>query len=427
MFLKIKLEDWQKQFIVFASLLFILVLFLLPDKCHRGDMECWANWAAFIRINGLTNIYYSNTDYLPAYHYMLYIYGHSMDSIDAIYSHLKYFKLIVFLFHLGSSFFLMRIIHMISEKEDVKYGIFYLLNIAVLYNTLVWGQVDEIISFFMIVSLYYLLKSNPRAGILAFILGVNFKLQSIIFLPLVLFLALPMYLKKKWTNIFLDFCLFIVLQGLIFLPFILNGKLNMVFDVLFNLVDSQPNISANAYNLWFSIVGKEARNGLDSDIFYIFTYKQWGLALFFIMSFFALLPLFMQSLKSIIQKSKQNFNSQLAILSFGIIPLIFFFFCTQMHERYSHPAIIFVVLYSIISRKWYLGFIASLAYLLNLDGVLKSLTFQNYGVLIFNYRFIAILFALVIILLFKEIYQLAFDKKFFEWNKKLPLPLLRPQ
>ena len=419
MFLKFKLEDWQKQFIVFASLLFILFLFVLPEKCHHGDMECWANWAAFIRINGLTNIYYSNTDYLPAFHYLLYVYGHSMESIDSIYSNLKYFKLLIFLFHVGSSFFLLRIIQMILGIEYIKYGIFYLLNIAVLYNTLVWGQVDEIISFFMIVSLYYLLKNKPRYGIVAFLLGVNFKLQSIIFLPLVLFIAIPQYVEKKWKSIFIDISMFTLLQLFIFLPFIVSGKLNMVFNVLFNLVDSQPNISANAYNLWFSIVGKEARNGLDSDIFYIFTYKQWGLALFFIMSFFAFLPLCIQSLKSIFQKTKLKFNNQLAILSFGIISLIFFFFCTQMHERYSHPAIIFIVLYSIISKKWYLGFLVSVAYLLNLDGVLKSLSFQNYGVLLFHFKFIALLFFIVIILLYKEIYQLAYQQKILEWNKKV--------
>jgi Gpi18-like mannosyltransferase len=308
----------------------------------------------------------------------------------------------------------MKIIKLISGNESIKYGFFYLINIAVLYNTLVWGQVDEIISFFMILSLYYLLKNKPLAGLLAFLLGVNFKLQSIIFFPIVLFIAVPMYIGKNWKTMFMDLSFLILVQFVIFLPFIATGKINMVLNVLLNLVDSQPNISANAYNLWFVILGKDARNGLDSNIFYVFTYKQWGLALFFVMSFFALLPLFINSLKSIIQKTKLNFNHQLVILSFGIIPLIFFFFCTQMHERYCHAAIIFVVLYSIISRKWYLGFLVSMAYFLNLDAVLRSIPFQNYGVLVFNFRFIALLFSLVIFLLYKEIYQVAFKEKLFD-------------
>ena len=126
----------------------------------------------------------------------------------------------------------------------------------------------------------------------------------------------------------LDLGLFIGIQTLILLPFILSGNVDMVFNVLLNLVDSQPHISANAYNLWFGLIGKEARHRLDSDIFYIFTYKQWGLALFFLMSFIALLPLFMKSLKSTLRRLQPNFNQELVILSFSIIPLIFFFFCT---------------------------------------------------------------------------------------------------
>jgi Gpi18-like mannosyltransferase len=377
-------------------------------------MECWARWAAFIRTNGLTNVYDTDTDYLPAYHYLLYMYAYSKESADAIFTNLKYFKMIIFLFHLGSSYFLMRIVQMISGDYRIKYGVFYLLNIAVLYNTLVWGQVDEIISFFMIGCLYFFLKANPRWAILTFILGVNFKLQSVIFLPIVLFLAIPLYACQKWKKRIIDLSLFISAQVFILLPFILSGKLHKVFNVLFNLVDSQPFISANAYNLWFGIVGREARYRFDSDIFLIFTYKQWGLTLFFILSFFALLPLFIASFKSIWQRTKPSFNSNLVILSFGIIPLIFFFFCTQMHERYSHPAIVFIVLYSIISKKWYLGFIASLAYFLNLDYLLKSLSFQNYGVLIFNYRFIAGLYLFVIILLFKDIYKLAIEERLFK-------------
>lgn len=410
---------WQIWFWLSSFILFAIVFYFLPYTGHLGDMTCWVDWATFIKVNGVTNIYNSDTDYLPAFHYLLYFYGLTKENIEASFFSFNHFKLIILLFHIASSYILMKIVYALLGKGNMKYGVFYLFNIAVLYNTLVWGQVDEIISFFMILSLYYLMKSNPRAGIIAFILGVNFKLQSIVFFPVVLFIVFPMYLKKKWTEIVLDFSLYFVLQGMIFLPFILSRKLNMVFDVLIGLVDSQPNISANAYNLWFSLIGRDARNGLDSDIFYIFTYKQWGLALFFIMSFFALLPLFIVNLKTILQKTSDEINNRLVILSFGIIPLIFFFFCTQMHERYSHPAIIFIVLYSIISRKWYLGFLVSLAYLLNLDGVLKSLPFQNYGVFLFNFRFIALLFLIVIIHLFKEIYKLAYYQKLFQWNKKI--------
>ncbi len=78
-----------------------------------------------------------------------------------------------------------------------------------------------------------------------------------------------------------------------------------------------------------------------------------------------------------------------------------------MHERYAYAAIIFLVLYSMIAKKWTIGFLASLAYLLNVEAVLKSLSFQNYSVLIFDSKFIALLFFIVIVLCLYELYKIA--------------------
>jgi hypothetical protein len=131
------------------------------------------------------------------------------------------------------------------------------------------------------------------------------------------------------------------------------------------------------------------------------------MALFFISGTMALLPIFSWSLKRLLKRSVNELNLNLVLLSWGILPLIFFFFCTQMHERYAHAAIIFLVLYSIMAKKWTIGFLVSLAYLLNVEAVLKSLSFQNYGVLIFDSKFIALLFFMLIVLCMYEIYKIA--------------------
>jgi len=404
---KFQWEDWQKLFFVLAGLLFLGVLFILPDHCHHGDVKCWADWSAYIRVHGLTNIYDSDTDYLPAFHYILYLYGHSRESIEIIYTDINNFKLLMFLFHLGSSYILILFIRILDTREKLPMVIFYLLNIAVLYNTLVWGQVDEIMTFFVALSLYFFIRENPRYAAISYLLAINLKLQSIVFLPIVLLLLLFSYLRKNKKTLLLDIGILVSIQLLIFSPFIIAGKLHRVSNILFHLVDSQPFISANAYNLWYAIVGKDARWMIDSQTFIIFTFKQWGLFLFFTMSFFALLPLFWQVVNRLMYKSDRTLYAPITVLAFGMVPLLFFFFCTQMHERYCHPAIFFLVLYSILSRKWYLGLIASIAYLLNIDGVLKSLKFQNYGVLVFQAKFVASLFLLTIVLCYRELYACA--------------------
>lgn len=407
MFLKFKLEDWQKQYIVFASLLFSVFLFIVPERSHDGDIICWLRWINFIKTHGLMNVYNSDTEYLPAFQYILYFFSLSKDTIEEVALNIKYFKLIVFMIHLGSSYMVFHFLYKLAPQINIQNGIFYLLNIAVLHNTLVWGQVDEFISFFMVMSLYFILKGNTRLGLISFLLALNFKYQAIIFAPVILFMVLPVYWGKKFKTIMADIGCLVLLQFVIFLPFILSGKIGDIWRVISTLVDSQPYISANAYNIWFAFIGSDARWLKDSEIFYFFTYKQWGMALFFISGTIALFPIFLWSLKRLLKRSVNELNLNMALLSWGILPMIFFFFCTQMHERYAHAAIIFLVLYSIIDKKWTIGFLASLAYLLNVEAVLKSLSFQNYGVLIFDSKFIALLFFIVIVLCLYELYKIA--------------------
>ncbi|MFN5847201.1 MAG: hypothetical protein ACK43K_01795, partial [Chitinophagales bacterium] len=61
MFFKFKLDDWQKQYIVFASLLFSVLLFIVPERSHDGDIICWLRWMSYIKTHGLMNVYNSDT------------------------------------------------------------------------------------------------------------------------------------------------------------------------------------------------------------------------------------------------------------------------------------------------------------------------------------------------------------------------------
>ena len=49
----------------------------------------------------------------------------------------------------------------------------------------------------------------------------------------------------------------------------------------------------------------------------------------------------------------------------GLSVLAFFFFSTQMHERYTFPAFYFIAFIALQSRWWWLFGVFSMAYLLN--------------------------------------------------------------
>jgi hypothetical protein len=76
-----------------------------------------------------------------------------------------------------------------------------------------------------------------------------------------------------------------------------------------------------------------------------------------------------------------------------------------MHERYSHPAIIFVAIYSILTGRYLPYVLVSLAYFLNMEAVLKYLGFHNYGIVPFSPQFVAALYLVAILVLFFDLYK----------------------
>jgi hypothetical protein len=86
----------------------------------------------------------------------------------------------------------------------------------------------------------------------------------------------------------------------------------------------------------------------------------------------------------------------------ALLPVLFFFFNTQMHERYPHPAFLFITAYSFLRTRYFLYIIFSIAYFLNLEKALRAFDL-HYNAFIFGNRFIAGLYLITIIVLFREL------------------------
>jgi hypothetical protein len=216
-----------------------------------------------------------------------------------------------------------------------------------------------------------------------------------------------------------------VLQTIILLPFIFGNDpnaVNRIISINIHAVDFYPVVSLNAYNLWFLLIDAPYLDQVPDTLRYgALTYKQWGLLFFFLAALLALFPLFIQSLRNL--KQRQVFteaNTGLVMLSFGIIPLVFCYFNTQMHERYWHPAVLFLAAYGFVSRNYLLYVLVSVAYFLNLERILAHLNLKRYHILIFDARFIAGLFTLVILLALWYIYRQAQFRK--NWQELVALP-----
>lgn len=401
----IKLNE-NKAYIAIYSLLFLFYITILPKDGHGWDTQCWKEWTRYSFENGLSNIYKSWTDYLPLYHYVLWIFGHFQGSVEHIEQNIYLLKAFTVAIEFIGGFYLVKLISLKIENQNERFtlSLFYFLNIAIFYNSLIWGQVDGILATLLFISIYYAIKEKIMLVLVFFILAINFKLQAIIFLPVIGLVILPtivkrfnFYLLLKWVGII------ILLQTLILLPFILVGDLGRIANVIFGSFGKFPVVSMNAYNFWFWFFKGDLMQIQDSKEFLNITLKHWGLILFLITSFIALFPLLKNAFDIILKRNNPPFSLEKILIVSSIIPLLFFFFNTQMHERYSHPAVIFVIAYSIISRNSAPAIIICIAYLLNLEDVYRFLKLNDYNAFYFKRHFIAIIYFIGILSLYASL------------------------
>lgn len=394
----------QRHFL-FLGLIYLTYIIIMPQYGHLYDMSCWNMWSRYIFEHGLPNAYDSGTNYMPGFMYVFYVFGLLQGSLSDISTNTYALKAIILLFDIIG---VVAVILFIRDQSKTMLILFAtLLNVAFMYNTVVWGQVDAIHSFFGFVAVIFALRKKYALSILSLVLALNFKLQAIIFIPPLVLLLLPPLVKNFKFQKFLKGILIVALvQLLILLPFIIAGKIQKVGNVVFSSVGYFPVVSMNAFNFWHLVLDGDLMKTTDSITFAGITYKNWGLFLFCVSSFFAMLPLCIDVFNQIIKKRTRQLTPGKTFITFSLIPILFFFFNTEMHERYTHPMFLFLVaLVFMRGKHYYLLILASIAYFLNMEYAMKFLNLNNYKTLIFAPEFVATLYLILILGLFYHLYQ----------------------
>jgi len=122
-------------------------------------------------------------------------------------------------------------------------------------------------------------------------------------------------------------------QLLLLLPYLVAGKLPVVYSVVTSAVGYFPYASVNCFNLWAWFLPPYGTS--DALRWAGLTYKQWGLLSFLVAATGVLLPLALTTWHKL--RSRTIFgppDQALVLLSLGLVSLVFCYFNTQMHERY---------------------------------------------------------------------------------------------
>ncbi|GAB3635389.1 hypothetical protein GCM10027422_09790 [Hymenobacter arcticus] len=402
-----------RQQLTYACLLFVLLLLLVPRAGNEGDGNYWLAWSSYIFEHGLSNIYQlESNNYNPLYHYILWLYDALLGSLEKVQYYFRFLKGFTLIFDFAGAFWAASLV---PERER-RFGLALLLlfNIGYLYNTLIWIQVDSIYTFFAFGAVVLAARRHPVGSAMLFVLALAAKTQAIIFLPPLLLLWAPQWWHRPWGLVWAALA-GTGLAVLVLAPFIWGGWENglpRIIAINLNAAEMYPKISMNAYNFWYLFIpDSELLVALDTLPFAGLTYRHWGLLLFFATSALALWPLFMAAVRGLrVPRTGARPaapDMPLVLLSCGIVPLLFAFFNTQMHERYWHAAVLFLAAYGFLRRDYLPYVLVSVAYFLNLENILRHLQLLNYGTLVFQQWFIACLFGLTILLVLLKIYRRA--------------------
>ncbi|MCC3159140.1 hypothetical protein LJ737_18000 [Hymenobacter sp. 15J16-1T3B] len=388
------------------ALLFGLLLALAGPTAHEGDRAAWQAWAVHIFRHGLGNAYaLPSLDYNPLYHYILWLFGRLAGSEGAIQAYSHGLKAFTLLFDFAGA--LLAASWLRGHWQRFVGALWLLLNVGYLYNTLVWQQVDAIFTALSFAAVVLALRGRLALSLVLYVLALNAKLQAIVFLPLLGLLWLPLG-RHRPRQVLTGVGAAAAVQALLLAPFIWGGEHNYLPRILainFTAVSLYPYTTVNAFNVWTLLMPDALFWVPDTLRKFGLSYRQWGLLAWLGGSALALAPVAWLAWQKLRRAATFTAaEAPLVLLVGGLLPLVFCFFNTEMHERYWHPAVLFLGSYALLTRRWWPYALTSLAYWLNLQTMFRHYHHQPTW-LVQHPQLVAGLFALALLTGFRCLYS----------------------
>ncbi|MGH2537394.1 MAG: hypothetical protein ACRDHL_08380 [Candidatus Promineifilaceae bacterium] len=135
----------------------------------------------------------------------------------------------------------------------------WLLNPAPWYVSAIWGQLDSLFILLALGATVVLWRGAAVSGWLLYALALATKVQSLVFLPLIVGLSLR---RAGWRSLGLGVTAAAGLLALVSLPWLAGGRLPALLQ---NVVGSSGRLVQDAYNFWYAVLGGGAFKALVSD------------------------------------------------------------------------------------------------------------------------------------------------------------------
>ncbi len=329
------------------GLIFLRILLaFLPS--FEVDMGAWLAWSFRLANEGFRNFYSENiwTQYTPGYLYWLWLVG-KLGWISPLAIKLPMIAIDMFTATL--------IVQIIGGKYKYSWWIFvaYVLSPIVVWDSAIWGQIDGLLTLFMLLSVYFVVeKNNWGLGWICMAMAMLIKPQAIALFPA---LAVITFSRIGMGQLLMGISLTGLIQIVGYWPFFPVNTWGMIVDLWEKMSISYSYTSLYAFNMW-GLIGMWQN---DAQIWMGKSYAYWGM----IVAGVIMAILLLKSWKLI--NINKRYSYWLAMLSCWI----FFLFPTRVHERYLFPAFAFGYILLGISnsrRILWLLVVTTVVYFLNL-------------------------------------------------------------
>lgn len=356
----------DRHVVVLLLLFYVFVSLLMPHG--GGDTTFWNAWAIYIKEHGVRRIYDLHTHpapgrepsflYGPVCMYLLYFYSKWQTSVAQIPHTIHQFKSMLLVFDVVGIWVALRYVR--DAVDRPFYALFLFFNIGLLYNTVWWGQLDGAIASLTLVAAYCALRGQTALSVISIIAALLIKPQPVVFLPVLGLLWLSTLLGKPLRHTIVSFLAVILVLIIFLFPFIQAGTLPDYWAMLLDSASVYPIVSVNAGNIWNLLLADDPNRVSDAVVRFGLTYKQWGLIMFSISYAVILYPVFRQFSQIVLGK-RTSYDTSVVLLTLGLVPLIFYLFNTQMHERYAHPGVLLLGAYGLSKGDFVPYIVASIA------------------------------------------------------------------
>jgi Gpi18-like mannosyltransferase len=307
---------------VIAAAKIVLVPFFPGFAVDVNDYQSWAMRIASV---GPAHTYEPGffLDYPPGYLYGLWIAGWIARAVGASGELLR---LIVESPALVGDFVLGALVFAFVGRERsstaaIALTLVVALNPALLYDTVVWGQTDSVLTFTMLLSIAALMSDQYELCFAIAAISVLIKPQELMLLPVLSLWMLRHFGPREWIRSALAFTA-VALIGIA--PFQIGHAWNWIIVLYTSTAAFYRETSVNAFNLLALLGGLRTP---DSNTFAGISYYTLGMTL--------LVPLYAFVAWIVwTGRSKQRLLFASFITVFG-----FFMLAPRMHERYIYPAI----------------------------------------------------------------------------------------